>query len=98
MRVLSFFLNVVFIFTYSSLKNSLSQEENLKQQFNTTLNDFETKLLEKERELSIAQNSYDELVSKMNALTREKNNLQTQIEDARARVKSEEKRADRYEM
>lgn len=67
----------------------------MKQQFNTTLNDFEVKLQEKEHEIALAQNSYDDLVSKLNVVTSEKGSLLSQLEDALGRLKDEEKRADR---
>ena len=80
---------------YFSLKNSLSQEESLKHQFNTTLNDFEARLQEKDRELALAQNSYDDLAAKLNTVTSEKSSLLNQLNDARASLKEKEKRADR---
>eukprot|EP00111_Clytia_hemisphaerica_P019177 TCONS_00056655-protein len=80
-----------------SLKNSLSQEESLKHQFNTTLNDFEKRLQEKERELNLAQTSYDEMVEKLSASTREKNSLVKQLEDTREKLNDEQKRAERSE-
>ena len=67
----------------------------MKHQFNSTLNDFETRLQEKDREIALAQKSYDELAAKMNAVTSEKSSLLSQLEDARERLKTEEKRADR---
>ena len=87
---------LLYFFYYFSLKNSLSQEESLKHQFNTTLNDFEKRLQEKERELSLAQTSYDEMVEKLSASTREKNSLVKQLEDTRERLNDEQKRAERY--
>jgi len=80
-----------------SLKNSLSQEKHLRDQFNTTLDEFETKLSDKDIEINRFQHSYDEQTSKLNNTIREKNAMAEQLRDLLQQAKEDKEKAERSE-
>ena len=85
----------LFIVAYCSLHKSLSQEQNLRDQFNCTMDNFEEKLRTKESEIQLAQRSYDEVVAKMNAVVREKSVMASQLQESIQQLKEEKMRADK---
>ena len=80
---------------FFSLHRSLSQEQTLRDQFNATMDTFESKLLESENELALAQNNTKELVSRVQALSREKEVLSSQLNEAVSGQRNEKERADK---
>ena len=78
-----------------SLNKSLSQEQTLRQQFTSTLDDFEHKLQEKDSQIIQAQKTYDELVVKHNNLIREKRSLTQQLQDTISQSQQDKKRAEK---
>ena len=77
------------------MHKSLSQEQNLWDQFNCTMDNFEEKLRTKESEIQLAQRSYDEVVAKLNAVVREKSVMASQLQESIQQVKEEKMRADK---
>lgn len=77
------------------MHKSLSQEQNLRDQFNCTMDNFEEKLRTKESEIQLAQRSYDEVVAKMNAVVREKSVMASQLQESIQQLKEEKMRADK---
>ena len=84
----------VFILS-TSLHRSLSQEQTLRDQFNATMDTFESKLHERENELELAQNNTRELVERFQALSREKEALTTQLAEALNGQRREKDRAEK---
>eukprot|EP00795_Rhopilema_esculentum_P013204 gene13204-4020_t len=82
---------------YYSLHKSLSQEQGLRDQFNSTMDNFEEKLRATEGELQLAQRNYEDAVAKANALIREKSAMASQLHDTLAQLKEEKTRADKLE-
>lgn len=82
---------------YYSLHRSLSQEQTLKDQFNETMDRFESKLHERDNELQLAQNSTDELVARLQAMAREKDLISAQLTEAINSQTKEKERADKLE-
>ena len=78
-----------------SLHRSLSQEQTLRDQFNATMDTFESKLLESESELAVAQNNTKELVARVQALSGEKEALSSQLTEALNGQRKEKERADK---
>ena len=78
-----------------SLHKSLSQEQGLRDQFNSTMDNFEEKLRATEGELQQAQRNYEDAVAKANALIREKSAMASQLHDTLAQLKEEKTRADK---
>ena len=79
----------------SSLHRSLSQEQTLRDQFNATMDTFESKLHERENELEVAQNNTKELVARLQALSREKDAVSSQLAEALSGQRKEKERADK---
>ncbi|XP_017653589.1 mirror-image polydactyly gene 1 protein isoform X2 [Nannospalax galili] len=67
---------------YYSLHKSLSQEENLKDQFNHTLSIYEEALKNRESIVSITQQQNEELVSQLQKALRERANMELQLQCA----------------
>ncbi|XP_053451250.1 mirror-image polydactyly gene 1 protein isoform X1 [Nycticebus coucang] len=67
---------------YYSLHNSLSQEENLKEQFNHTLTTYEEALKNREVIVSITQQQNEELAAQLQQALTEKANMELQLQDA----------------
>eukprot|EP00794_Sanderia_malayensis_P017321 gene17321-19054_t len=82
---------------YYSLHKSLSQEHTLRDQFNTTMDNFEEKIKLKEQELQVAQRSYDEVVAKLNAAIREKTVMASQLQDNLRQLAEEKSKSDRLQ-
>ena len=78
-----------------SLHRSLSQEESLRDQFNHTMNNFETRLRARDTDMQQAQRSYDEVVEKLKAVSQERNNLAKQLEESSKMRRREKDRADK---
>ncbi len=78
-----------------SLHKSLSQEHSLRDQFNTTMDNFEEKIKQKEGEIQLAQRSYDEVVAKLNAAIREKTVMASQLQDTLQQLKDEKSKSDK---
>ncbi|KAL9957946.1 hypothetical protein ACROYT_G034905 [Oculina patagonica] len=82
---------------YYSLHGSLSQEQSLRDQFNQTMDSFETRLRARDSDMQQAQRSYDEVVEKLKAVSQERTNLAKQLEDASKNRRREKERADKLE-
>ncbi|XP_003792048.3 mirror-image polydactyly gene 1 protein [Otolemur garnettii] len=67
---------------YYSLHNSLSQEENLKEQFNHTLTTYEEALKNREVIVSITQQQNEELAAQLHQALTEKANMELQLQEA----------------
>ena len=77
------------------MHRSLSQEQTLRDQFNATMDTFESKLHERENELELAQNNTRELVERVQALSKEKEALTTQLAEALNGQRREKDRAEK---
>ncbi|EDO45863.1 predicted protein [Nematostella vectensis] len=82
---------------YYSLHRSLSQENSLRDQFNTTMDSFESRLRAREGELVVAQRSYDDLAAKLRSVSTERNTLANQVQDLSKNYHLEKERADKLE-
>jgi len=82
---------------YYSLHRSLTQEESLRDQFNQTMNNFESRLRARDGDIQQAQRSYDEVVEKLKAVSQERNNLAKQLEESSKSRRREKERADKLE-
>ncbi|XP_046845689.1 mirror-image polydactyly gene 1 protein-like [Xenia sp. Carnegie-2017] len=80
-----------------SLHRSLSQEQTLRDQFNATMNSFETKLNEREKDLVVAQNNTKELVARLQAISKERDELSLQLSQALSNHKKEKERTEKLE-
>lgn len=78
-----------------SLRNSLSHEKELRDQFNNTLNEFETKFYEKDSEVRRTKQSYEESQIRLNSTIREKKVLAEQLDDVIKQAKEEKEKAHR---
>ena len=78
-----------------SLHRSLSQEQTLRDQFNATMDTFESKLRERENELALAENNTKELVARLQTLSREKEVLSSQLTESLSGQRKEKERADK---
>ena len=78
-----------------SLKNSLSLDQGLREQFNTTLDEFESKFIDKESQLNYTKSSYEELLLKYNSIVREKKAIAEQLQDTLKQATDDKKRADK---
>ncbi|XP_004376554.1 mirror-image polydactyly gene 1 protein [Trichechus manatus latirostris] len=67
---------------YYSLHKSLSQEENLKDQFNHTLNTYEEALKNRENIVSITQQQNEELATQLQQALTERANMELQLQHA----------------
>ncbi|XP_004465840.1 mirror-image polydactyly gene 1 protein isoform X2 [Dasypus novemcinctus] len=67
---------------YYSLHKSLSQEENLKDQFNHTLNVYEEALKNRENIVSITQQQNEELATQLQQALTERANMELQLQHA----------------
>ena len=79
----------------SSLHRSLSQEESLRDQFNQTMTNFESRLRARDVDIQQAQQSYDEVVAKLKAVSQERKNLAKQLEESSKNRRREKERADK---
>ncbi|XP_063102803.1 mirror-image polydactyly gene 1 protein isoform X1 [Cavia porcellus] len=68
---------------YYSLHKSLSQEENLKDQFNHTLSTYEEALKNRENIVSITQQQNEELTAQLQRAQTERANMELQLQRAR---------------
>ncbi|XP_006891625.1 PREDICTED: mirror-image polydactyly gene 1 protein-like [Elephantulus edwardii] len=68
---------------YYSLHKSLSQEENLKDQFNHTLSTYEEALKNRERIVSITQQQNEELATQLQQALADRANTELQLQHAR---------------
>ena len=75
------------------MRNSLSHEKGLRDQFNNTLDEFETKFYEKESEVRRTKQSYEESQIKLNHTIREKELLAEQLDDVIKQAKEEKEKA-----
>ncbi|KAK3751841.1 hypothetical protein QZH41_001035 [Actinostola sp. cb2023] len=82
---------------YYSLHRSLTQEQNLRDQFNSTMDNFEGRLRSRESELVLAQRSYDDLVAKLRSVSSERNTLASQLQETNKNCQQEKQRADKLE-
>lgn len=82
---------------YYSLHRSLSQEQSLRDQFNQTMDSFETRLRARDSDIQQAQRSYDEVVEKLKAVSQERTSLAKQLEEASKNRRREKERADKLE-
>lgn len=82
---------------YYSLHRSLSQEQTLRDQFNATMDTFETKLHERDSELQLTHNNSQEMVARFQALAREKDLISAQLAEAINSQRKEKERADKLE-
>lgn len=82
---------------YYSLHRSLSQEQSLRDQFNQTMDSFETRLRARDVDIQQAQRSYDEVVEKLKAVSQERTTLAKQLEEASKNRQREKERADKLE-
>jgi len=78
-----------------SLHRSLSQEQSLRDQFNQTMDSFETRLRARDSDIQQAQRSYDEVVEKLKAVSQERTSLAKQLEEASKNRRREKERADK---
>lgn len=89
-------MKAISILSNASLHRSLSQEQTLRDQFNATMDTFESKLHERENELAHAENNSKELSAKLQVLTREKEALCSQLTEALNAQRREKERADKW--
>lgn len=82
---------------YYSLHRSLSQEQSLRDQFNQTMDSFETRLRARDADIQQAQCSYDGVVEKLKAVSQERTTLAKQLEEASKNRRREKERADKLE-
>ena len=75
------------------MRNSLSHEKGLRNQFNNTLDEFETKFYEKESEVRRTKQAYEESQIKLNHTIREKELLAEQLDDVIKQAKEEKEKA-----
>lgn len=68
---------------FLSLHKSLSQEENLKDQFNHTLSTYEEALKNRENIVSITQQQNEELTAQLQRAQTERANMELQLQRAR---------------
>ena len=78
-----------------SLHRSLSQEQSLRDQFNQTMDSFETRLRARDTDIQQAQRSYDEVVEKLKVVSQERTTLAKQLEEASKNRRREKERADK---
>lgn len=78
-----------------SLHRSLTQEQSLRDQFNQTMDSFETRLRARDSDIQQAQRSYDEVVEKLKAVSQERTSLAKQLEEASKNRRREKERADK---
>lgn len=78
-----------------SLRRSLTQEQSLRDQFNQTMDSFETRLRARDSDIQQAQRSYDEVVEKLKAVSQERTSLAKQLEEASKNRRREKERADK---
>ncbi|XP_063648930.1 mirror-image polydactyly gene 1 protein isoform X20 [Pan troglodytes] len=71
------------VYHTSSLHKSLSQEENLKDQFNYTLSTYEEALKNRENVVSITQQQNEELATQLQQALTERANMELQLQHAR---------------
>lgn len=71
-------LNYLFLY-FLSLHKSLSQEENLKDQFNHTLTTFEEALKNRENIVSITQQQNEELAAQLQQALADRMNLESEL-------------------
>ncbi|XP_054953467.1 mirror-image polydactyly gene 1 protein isoform X6 [Pan paniscus] len=71
------------VYHTSSLHKSLSQEENLKDQFNYTLSTYEEALKNRENIVSITQQQNEELATQLQQALTERANMELQLQHAR---------------
>lgn len=78
--------SILFIFTlflyFFSLHKSLSQEENLKDQFNHTLSTYEEALKNRESIVSITQQQNEELATQLQQAQTEQANMELKLQRA----------------
>lgn len=72
-------LNYLFLY-FLSLHKSLSQEENLKDQFNHTLNTYEEALKSRENIVSITQQQNDELATQLQQALTDRANMELELQ------------------
>ena len=73
----------------------MSQEQSLRDQFNQTMDSFETRLRLRDADIQQAQRSYDEVVEKLKAVSQERTTLAKQLEEASKNRRREKERADK---
>ena len=73
----------------------MSQEQSLRDQFNQTMDSFETRLRSRDADIQQAQRSYDEVVEKLKAVSQERTTLAKQLEEALKNRRREKERADK---
>ena len=73
----------------------MSQEQSLRDQFNQTMDSFETRLRARDVDIQQAQHSYDEVVEKLKAVSQERTTLAKQLEEASKNRRREKERADK---
>jgi septal ring factor EnvC (AmiA/AmiB activator) len=66
-------------FLFDSLHKSLSQEANLRDQFNNTLENITVQLKERDGNIELAQKENNILLAQLKAITMEKNDLAQQL-------------------
>lgn len=82
---------------YYSLHGSLTQEQSLRDQFNQTMDNFESRLRARDADIQQAQRSYDEVVAKLKSVSQERNTLAKQLEESSKNRQREKDRADKLE-
>lgn len=60
------------------------------------MDEFESKLNEKESQINTARHSYDDLLAKVTKSLQDKNIIEKQLKNSIQQVTEERKRADRY--
>ena len=73
----------------------MSQEQSLRDQFNQTMDSFETRLRSRDADIQQVQRSYDEVVEKLKAVSQERTTLAKQLEEASKNRRREKERADK---
>ena len=80
---------------FHSLHGSLTQEQSLRDQFNQTMDNFESRLRARDVDIQQAQRSYDEVVAKLKSVSQERNTLAKQLEESSKNRQREKDRADK---
>lgn len=80
---------------FHSLHGSLTQEQSLRDQFNQTMDNFESRLRARDTDIQQAQRSYDEVVVKLKSVSQERNTLAKQLEESSKNRQREKDRADK---
>lgn len=76
------YVSIIYFYVFLSLHKSLSQEENLKDQFNHTLSTYEEALKSRENIVSITQQENEELATQLQQALTDRANMELELQHA----------------